>query len=1155
MNNTGSMRLVLGGSGYGKSSYIFDNIIQASVKNPDRNYIVVVPEQFTMATQKEIVERHPNHGVLNIDIVSFNRLAFRVFEELGISSLSVLDDTGKTLILKRIIEENRDKLNIYKNKAGQAGFVEEMKSAISELYSYGIDLESFEAIVEKTGSKPYISSKLRDISVIYSAFREALGDRYITKEEILEKLCGCIGRSEIIKNSSFVFDGFTGFTPVQNKLLGLLLELGLDITVAVTISGEEAEKLTETGFSEIKEQELFNLSKTTINKLFALAADKNIAIRGRAFGADSDIVILDGESSRRYSDNEELGYLEKNIFRDGGLPCDSHGSVKVLSFDNPIEEAQFAATYINNSVRNEGFRYRDFAVITGDMEVYRKLIETAFTENDIPFFMDNKRKLILNPCVAAIRAALKMVREDFSYESVFSFLRCGMTDIDADDIDILENYVLEYGIRGYRAYSRPFVKLKRKRDGEMLRRVNEVRESFAALTEEFRQQTAGKNRTVGEFTRAVYEFGERMSVYERLKAYEESFNAEGRLALGKEYSQTYGLVIELYDKLSELMGDTIVTLKEYEKLLEAGFEEIKVGVIPLNIDTVVVGDMERTRLADIRVLLVVGVNDGIIPKTGGSSGLLTQRDRGFLKRLDVELSPTARESIFIQRFYLYQNLTKPSDRLILTYSLTSADGRSQRQSYLIGNVLDMYADRDSLGANELHENVFTREMGLKYVSRHFGGGRQDMSLLERELYAYFYKDKELRDKLLRIVDGAYFSYRTGAVGAAVAEALYGDDVIKSASRLERYAACAYAHFLSYGLKLAERKIYEISAADIGTLYHRVIELFSKEMKQRGYDFRTITDESRESILEECVAQAGTAAGGDVFMDTERNKYLLNRIKEVSSKTIWAISEHIKSGKFNPEDFELSFSDGRIDRVDTMDSDGRYYVKIIDYKSGNKKFDIEDVMNGLQIQLIYYMGAVMEIEKKTHGDRTVMPAGAFYFNIKSPYIERIADGYNDNMTAEERELLDRKYREAMLAEYRMTGLVNSDSEAACNMDINLADGAKASMIIPIRVEELDAGFAKSAMGGVNFTHMIEYVRNQTERMCDEILGGNIEANPYKKGTVTPCAYCAYKEMCTFNEKYAGGKFRTLNKFKPEDIYKRIGGEGDGSDVDGRPEERS
>lgn len=1136
--NKGSVRLVLGGSGYGKTTYVLENVIRESMEHIDKNYIIVVPEQFTMATQKAIVDRHPNHGVLNIDIVSFNRLAFRVFEELGISDLSILDDTGKTLILKRIIEENKDRLNIYKRKAKQSGFVEEMKSAISELYSYGIDLRDFEEIMGCTKDKPYMNMKLRDIGLIYKAFKEALGEKYITKEEILKKLCHVIDKSQLIRNSEFFFDGFTGFTPVQEELLGILLEGGRNLTVTVTIPVEEAKKLTAAGFKEIKEQELFNLSKTTINKLYSLAADRQVQICGE------DVIITEAERSYRYYEDNELSYIEKNIFRDNisEAGCESMGNVRIGVFDNPIREAEAAAAYINKRVRSEGLRYRDFAVITGDLDTYRKLIETSFKDNEIPFFMDNKRRLILNPCVNAIRHALLMVSDNFSYESVFGFLKCGISGIEREDIDLFENYVLEYGIRGFKRYSQRFTKHGNKLKEEGLAKINKTREAFLELIGDFKESVNGRGKTVRECTGAVYELMEKLNVYDILKTYGEEFKEEGKLALSKEYEQTYGLLVSLLDKLVELMGDTKIGVMEYAKLLDSGLEEIKVGVIPLNVDTVVIGDIQRTRLADIRELIVLGVNDGIIPAVSGKSGLFTGKDRSFLKGIGVELSPGARENIFIQRFYLYQNLTKPTDRLILTYSITSASGKSLRPSYLINTIKDMYTDGKRLlwdmeEDNKYYNNIYTKELGIRYIAENFPRGEEMTSLL-KELFTYFYKDEQLRKKLIRVAEGADFSPYTGRIDEAVAKVLYGNDMIKSATRLERYAACGYAHFIMYGLKLAERKVYEISAADMGTMYHRIIELFSREMKKEGLSFRTVSEEERERLLDRCMEQVENGVAGDVFFDTERNKYLLRRIREVSSKTIWAITEHIKAGNFEPEDFELSFSDGRVDRVDTLMQEGKCFVKVIDYKSGSKKFDIDEVMSGLQIQLIYYMGAVLDIERQKHGDSEIVPAGAFYFSVKSPYIERISNCYSDDMTDEERNRLDEMYKRALLEEYRQSGLVNSDGDVAGEMDLSLKDGKGKSLIIPIKAEELNIGIGKSFMNGRNFNDIIEYVRNKTEKMCDTILRGDIETNPYIKAGKTPCDYCSFNGLCTFNEKYTGGKHRALNRYEPEEILEKI-----------------
>ncbi len=1044
------VNLVLGSSGAGKSHYIYENLVSKSLSNPDKNYIIVVPEQFTMSVQREIVKRHPGNGVMNVDIVSFGRLAFRVFEELGISDLSVLDDTGKTLILRKVIENQKDNLKVYKNKLKMPGFVEEMKSAISEMYSYGITKDKFDNINERMQDKPFVCAKLSDIGTIYKSFNEYMGEKYITKEEILDRLCSVVNKSKLIKESEFVFDGFTGFTPVQYKLLKLLIECSKDITLTITIPDEENSKITKLGFSDVKEQELFNMSKTTINKIIALCADNNVLV--------NDIKLINNPSNYRHIDNKEMANLERNIFRvasDSTL-YDENKNVKIVAASNQLKECEFVAKYISKYVRDEGYRYRDFAIISGDMDIYGKTINTYLEKYDIPHFIDNKRSLLLNPCVVAIRAALEIIDDNFGYESVFRFLKCNVTDISREEVDVFENYVLAYGIRGYAAYNKIFRKRKKMSDENMLSVINETRVRFMEIIGELYNALNAKDIDVRKMSIALYNFIQKIDINGTIERYIEKFEKENELSLCKEYQQTYKSIIELLDKIVELLGDEKISLKEYRQILDDGFREIKVGVIPLSVDSVVVGDIERTRLADVKVLFVVGANDGIIPKHNGKSGLLSQSDRGYLKKLEVELSPSDRESIFIQKFYLYLNLTKPTGELVVTYAKNKNDGKSVRPSYLVKSIKSLYKNFEETEASQYNFGITTIENALYFIAENMQDIENNKeNKLINELITYFYSSEEMNKMFDMIIEGTFYNSNPNALDKAVAKVLYGEEMIKSVSRLEKYAACAYAHFLAYGLKLAQRQIYEIDASDIGNVYHRVIEIFSMNMKESGYDFRTITKEQSDELLDKSIEMIALDEGNEIFVSNRRNEYLLGKIKEVSAKSIWAIKEHVKAGNFNPKDFEITYSQGRIDRIDTFIEDETVYVKIIDYKSGKKTFDIEEVLAGLQMQLIYYTGAAIDIEKAKQKDKEVLPAGALYFNIKSPYIDR------SKITDEE------DLKNKLLKEYKMTGMVNSDDNVVGNMDLSLLSGAKASNIIPIKINQVNTNIGNKKFNTSNF----------------------------------------------------------------------------------------
>lgn len=1125
------LRFILGPSGSGKSAHLYKELIKKSQENPESNFIFIVPEQFTMETQRKMVENHPHNAVSNIDIVSFNRLAFRVFSELGISKLDILDDTGKSLILRKVIANESKNLNIYKEKIHMHGFVEEMKSVISELYMYGIGLDKYGEIKKQVSNHHLITEKLNDIEVVYAGFQKFINDKFITKEELLEKLCQAVPESDMIKNSEIYFDEFTGFTPVQNQLMELLIKHSKGATVALTI-GEEQAAFVKSGIKKgsipVNEQELFMLPKETVNVL--LKTYKQLYGEKRFAGVEEETVFLSGKDSLRFKQNETLKTLEQKLFRRNGETVENNGSVVLKKFANPGAEVEYVSDYIAYQVKNHGYRYRDFAVISGDIDGYGKVISDHFLLRDIPFFMDNKRSLILNPGVTFIRAILEVIDTDFSYESVFKFLKCGIEIMDADDVDLLENYVLACGVRGYKRYNGPFVAKKRRMSDEEAVKINEIRVTFMEATTGVYQSFREKKNTVKDMTTYLYEFMVAFQLESRLKILEEEFQEEGELSLSKEYGQTYGYIIDLFDKLVNLLGEEEMSLKEYREILDAGFEEIKVGVIPLGMDQVMVGDIERTRLNNVKMVLVIGANDGIIPKHSKKSSLLSQTDRNYLKKLDVELSPTLRESIFIQKFYLYLSLTKPSNKLILSYCESGSDGSALRPSYLVGEIERLYDKVEDEETKEFQETLklSSKAFALKYLSQHLNRNKlNDMSDFVKELYGYFYGDEECRGILDKINAGVFFDNNPTRLSKKVAEQLAEEGVLKSVSRLEKYAACAYAHFLSYSLNLVEREKYQVNMADMGTLYHRCIELFSGEMTRNGLDFRSISEEDRDALMDTCVDKITENYGNTVLKSSKRNEYLIRKIKAVAKKTAWAMCEHIKRGQFNPENFEFSFKEGRIDRLDTYEKDGKLYIKIIDYKSGNKKFEMSDVFNGLQLQLVYYIGEAMKVKEAVERGVEIVPGGTFYFNIKSPYVEC-------------RETIeDSRLQELLLKEYRMTGLVNSEIVPAVAMDENLEEEKSESVIIPMKNKELGQVAAGSGLNQEYFKKMIDKVDEITSQFVEQILDGHIEKNPYVKSQITPCNYCSYKSICEFNPLEFKNENKKLMKIaKPEDVLAKL-----------------
>ena len=664
------LKFVFGPSGSGKSSYLYQHVIQESMKYPERNYIVLVPEQFTMQTQKDLVMMHEHKGIMNIDVLSFARLAYRVFEETGGGGLPVLDDEGKNLILRKIAGDYESELKMLGGHMKKQGYISEVKSVISEFTQYDIGEDEIERVMESAGESSRLYYKLADIRLLYRGFTDYLREKYITKEELLDVLSREVEKSERLKNSTVVLDGFTGFTPVQDRLLGELMRHCREVIVTVTMDRRENPYVYEHPY------QLFALSKQMVTSLLQIAKQNKIPVE--------ESVELYDHVPWRFKEQEALAFLEKHLFRYGaGAYEKEQEQVKLHLAKNPREEAYAVAEQVRRMMREDGYRLRDIGVIVSDMDVYADHLKQAFIKYDIPFFMDHKRSILLNSFVEYIRSVLHMAEQSFSYESVFRFLRTNLAGFTYEEIDELENYVIGLGIKGYKHWQEKWTRKLKGMAQENLDKMNHYRRQLVEKVDGLIYVLRQRRKTVADITRAIYEFMVQENLQVRLAEQEELFKAKGELALAREYAQIYRIVIELFDKFVELLGDEEVSLSEYCKLLDAGLEEARVGVIPPEVDQVVIGDMQRTRLKDIKALLFAGANDVYLPGALLRTGLLSELDREKFAREKLTLSAGGKEKAYVQKFYLYLNLTKPSEKLDIYYSKVSADGKSVRPSYLI----------------------------------------------------------------------------------------------------------------------------------------------------------------------------------------------------------------------------------------------------------------------------------------------------------------------------------------------------------------------------------------------------------------------------------------------------------------------------------------
>ncbi len=1123
-----SLQMVIGGAGTCRSEIMYRKLIEESMAAPEQNFYLVVPEQYTMQTQMKMAGLHPGHGVMNVDIVSFPRLAYRVFDELGGIQKTILEDTGKSMVIRRLLSEHKNEFEAFAASVGKNGFVGQAKSMLSELFQYSVQSGALSESRKQVGEHTMLGKKLGDIQILYDAFKEYMSDTYMTSEELLEVLARRIPDSGIIRDSVMYIDNFTGFTPSQYSLLEKLMLLCKRLVIGLSIDVHD--KPYELG----QEYQLFYLTKETLWKLNKMCIRLDVE--------KAPDILLNGDENAGITAKAgvslvppDLAFLERHLFRFQrfrpwtGTP--EHLQVYTLSY--PVEEVRFAACEIRRMVMEDGMSYKDFALITGDVSRYREASRRQFDGMGIPLFIDDKTSLSENSFVEMLRSSMDVILKDFSYESVFRYLRSGYSLIDASQADILDNYLLATGIRGRKRWSEKFIKRYRDFGAEDFVIINEIREKVLGELEPLFDMS--RPGTVGDYTRALRNFIREIGGEEQLAAYGEGFHEAGDFVREQEYAQVYEAVEELLAKCEQILADEKVSLKEYMEILEAGFAEIQVGVIPPTLDQVVLGDLKRTRLGDVKVVFILGCNDGVLPTPVAAGGLITDREKEVLVSCPIELAPTGKQNNFREKFYIYTAMTKPEQRLILTYAQLDGSGKSVRPSTLLNDVYLLFPDLKPVMPRPWDEGrVLT---GMQEGGYFLLEGLKKPELrneLWQTLFAWFSEHDGAKEKLAGWMSELFNTRHMSPLSSRIIKALYGERPRASITTLEKYAACAYAHFLSAGLHLEERKTAKLLPPDLGNILHQAMERFSKAVEESVYDWHTMPDDFRDDTMERCVRETGMAYGSALFLENARYSHYLEQLVRMAKRTAWTIQKQICKGEFVPAGFETKFSVGdrvhligTVDRYDIYDGEEARAVRIVDYKSGQKEFDLTEIFYGLSLQLVVYLESIAKIEGAKHPEKPVVKAGMFYYHMQDPVLEEMPD------SSEELE-------NQLASMLKLDGLVNDEPQVVAWMDKRLSE---APQVLPVSLKK-DGSFSKtsSIASKEQFDELGFLVHRRIEQLAAGWMAGDISKNPYllMKGSKkqTACDYCSYKGICRFDEQLEGCEYHRLMHLSADEVWQRI-----------------
>lgn len=1141
------VQIIEGPSGAGKSYFVYKQLIQASLEAPEQKFFLIVPEQFTMQAQRDIVTLHPRHGTMNIDIVSFNRLAYRVFEELTVHRNYILEDFGKSMLLQKILMQYRKELPVFGVSYNKMGFLDELKSLLTELFQYRIRRQDIQELYHAEELPKTLRLKLHDLLIVYDAFQKEVQGTYIIAEHVLEMLADVIPKSNLLAGSVIYLDGFTGFTPIQYEVLEKLMQVSDGLNLTITIDKASAEQ------ENCKPHELFYLSKDTICRIRQVAEQLGLYVE--------EIILAQG--SPRFV-SEELKHLEANLFRYPYQVWKQEvKAIHLQTMQNPRQELHEVAIQIHQLVREQGYRYQDIAVIHGNLESIEPIVEEIFPKLEIPYFIDANHSIYMNPCLECVRAVLEIAERDYSYESVFRFLKTGVTKLETDTLELLENYVIQKGIRGYSWWKKVFMVSEEELLGLDMKQytILETGQQVMQMLEQVIQKLQRAD-TVSEYVDALCEFLTSIKMQEQLEQAATEFEKKENYVQAKAFRQIYDRLNEIWEKLNSILGEAAMQLEEFHRLLETGLNEIALGVIPPSLDQVMIGDIERTRLNHIRVLFVSGVNDGIIPRLTRTGGILSEADRGQLEAR-LELAPDSRTRVFTEQFYLYQNLTKASEQLYLTYHTHDSDGNEVLPAYLVGRLKRLFEQLSTAEAMQQVLQMERMETEGDSVELLAEGLQTDRRLTgkEEELWKslYDYYQSERPGVVEQIKQGLFYYNQEKALPPEIAARLYGDILNTSVSRLETYSQCPYQFFLEYGLKLKKRDTREVTLGDMGSLLHHVVERVFSRVEQRNAEkilvseevencWAKISDEELTELVAQEMKQAVEQENDSIYTDSHANRQLLRRIQMTAAYAVVDLKNQLLQGKMIPYRFEMTFNrsyadpicrdlhsaelilddgshmklSGIVDRLDICQDEEHVYVKVLDYKSSAKEMDVEKINVGLQLQLLIYTNVVLEVLQREFPNKEIIPAGSLYYGFRVPMVEKTSR----NLT----EVLQHKIQR----ETAMTGVVNKEEPGISYLgDMET---------LPVKTQKTDEGIeiaqSDTVLTEKDYRQLLENVTQTAIRIGSDMKRGDIPIRPVRAGRSIPCEYCEYREVCKLDCIDGGNQIYTVGQLKKSQGRRQI-----------------
>lgn len=1058
------LNIFYGRENLNKSRFVYENI--------QGKTLVVVPNQFTLEAERDAFYYLQKKVLMDIDIISFGRMGGNVIAKTG-GKPSLIGREGRQMLLSKILKDEEKNLEVFSGSAKKLEFVQLIHDLISDMKQHNVRPEYLNEVVGKLNEDSLIFKKLKEVHRIFQSYEDAIYGKYLDNEDYIELYLNKIKDADFIKESSIWIYGFDTFTEKNLSVIRELEKYARNVNVVVTYSSGQ------------RDDDLFKIGKIVIRKLKELCEDVKVISIGEEY--------IDEKST-------QMEILERELFAETCCPSDITENIKIVRAANSYSEAASAASYILSLVRDEGYRYRDIALISNDIENQGEMYKRVFAEYGINLFLDMKRDVMYHPAVIYIMAIVELISYGYTLENVLKLVKTGFVFDSCQEEEDLELYGRKFKVKGA-AWKKDFEKGRSFFSSEQLEELNNSRKKLIEPLEDMEGKFKAAD-TLGEKLSVLYDFlSQDAGLEEKIQNLVELQESEGNLEGAEETAQIWKVITSLFEQLVEILGEEKISNRELAELLGTGFKSVEIGVIPPSVDGLVAGTMQRTRRGHTKVTVIIGASEGMLPKEMSETGILNDDERVFLNEQEIDICKLGPVRTMEENMAIYKNMSKASDRLYISYASSDSEGKAKEPSTVFQKIreifpnvkveLDIFSKGDSQsligGIESTKDNLF------EALGGYIRGEELDPSWIE--VYKW-YKENTNIDEFLENLIGKFEKEGISEIEAKELFERYEDGFSFSPSRLEKFGTCPFAHFVQYGLRPDENRPYEVGAAESGTVIHQCMMEVSKELtepcQKQNIDvtddhspWMTVTEEEIEQKVDDVLSRISEEYLEGILSQGELEKYRAQRLKNLCKRTVWTAVSHVRKGRIKDMFFESNFGqngqfpplevpsktgrafvEGQIDRVDILEGE---YSKVIDYKSGQSGLKMDEVYAGRKLQLFIYLMATAEKEG-------LKPGGAFYFPVD--------------------EIIDESTK--------MDGFVCEEDRVVIGID---SEEKVTKRIYKSGKERI---LSKS-----DFELTMEKVRNKVDSMAFEITSGEIGAKPKNINKVSSCTYCKFKGICKFD----------------------------------------